>query len=81
MALAHSVYLGEDGVLQRVVHREGLLPVSRSPPYEVCIRVDVDVAVFRTDAHRNQPPELRVLCRLCMSPLQSCEAHPEDTRG
>ncbi|EIW53445.1 uncharacterized protein TRAVEDRAFT_52574 [Trametes versicolor FP-101664 SS1] len=28
MALAHSVYLGEDGVLQRVVHREGLLPFS-----------------------------------------------------
>lgn len=81
MALAHSVYLGEDGVLQRVVHREGLLPVSRNPPHEVCIRADVDVAVFRTDAHRNQPPELHVLCRLCTPPLESWKAHPQDARG
>lgn len=81
MALAHSIYLGEDGALQRVVNREGLLPVSHNLSHQACVCAEVDVAVFRTDAHRNQPPELRVLCRLCTSPLESWKAHPEDARG
>ncbi len=81
MALAHSVYLGEDGVLQHIARREGLLPVSRNSLYEACVRAELDVKVFGTDAHRNQPRELRVLCRLCTPPLESWAAHPEDARG